>query len=140
MEATVMNAPLRKIERHFEALDALVPIHPLRSAKEYESAVSALNALLDAGAAGERHPLAGLVGTLGQLIADYDDKHHAVPEAGGAEALRFLMDQHGLRQADLPEVGSQGVVSEVLAGRRELNARQIRALAKRFKVGAGAFL
>jgi HTH-type transcriptional regulator/antitoxin HigA len=50
------------------------------------------------------------------------------------------MDQHGLRQADLPEVGSQGVVSEVLAGRRELNTRQIRALAKRFKVGAGTFL
>jgi HTH-type transcriptional regulator/antitoxin HigA len=48
--------------------------------------------------------------------------------------LAFLMQSHGLRQSDLPEVGSQGVVSEVLAGKRELNLRQVTALAKRFRV------
>ena len=135
-----MNVPLRKIERHFEALDALVPIHPIRDARAYEDAVAVLNELLDAGAADEAHPLAGLAGTLGRLIADYDAEHHVVPEPGGAETLRFLMEQHELRQADLPEVGSQGVVSEILSGRRELNTRQIRALAKRFNVSPAAFL
>jgi HTH-type transcriptional regulator/antitoxin HigA len=34
----------------------------------------------------------------------------------------------------LPEVGSQGVVSEVLAGKRALNLRQVQALAQRFRV------
>jgi len=135
-----MNVPLRKIERHFEALDALVPIHPIRNEQEYEDAVAALNELLDAGAADEAHALAGLTGTLGRLIADYDAEHHLVAEPGGAETLRFLMDQHDLRQSDLPEVGSQGVVSEILSGRRELNTRQIRALAKRFNVNPAAFL
>ena len=135
-----MNAPLRKIEHHFEALDALVPIHPIRNAREYANAVDVLNRLLDAGASDERHALAGLVGTLGQLIAEYDSRHYAVKEPDGVETLRFLMEQHGLRQSDLPEVGSQGVVSEILSGRRVLNARQIKALAKRFKIGPEAFL
>jgi HTH-type transcriptional regulator/antitoxin HigA len=50
------------------------------------------------------------------------------------------MEGHGLMQMDLPEIGSQGIVSEVLAGRRKLNVRQIHALAERFGVRPGAFL
>ena len=50
------------------------------------------------------------------------------------------MEQHDLRQADLPEVGSQGVVSEVLSGKRKLNIRQVRALAARFGVDVGTFM
>jgi HTH-type transcriptional regulator/antitoxin HigA len=45
-----------------------------------------------------------------------------------------------LTQAELPEVGSQGVVSEVLSGKRELNVRQIRALAQRFRVSPAVFI
>lgn len=53
--------------------------------------------------------------------------------------LAYLMQEHGLTQAELPEIGSQGVVSEILAGRRELNVRQIRALADRFHVSPAVF-
>jgi HTH-type transcriptional regulator/antitoxin HigA len=49
------------------------------------------------------------------------------------------MAEHDLTQTDLPEVGSQGVVSEVLHGKRELNVRQIRALAERFHVSPSVF-
>lgn len=48
--------------------------------------------------------------------------------------------QHGLRQSDLPEIGSQGVVSEILVGKRELNIRQVRALSERFGVSAATFI
>ena len=44
------------------------------------------------------------------------------------------MAEHGLRQSELPEIGSQGVVSEVLSGRRALNLRQVKAFARRFAV------
>jgi HTH-type transcriptional regulator/antitoxin HigA len=37
------------------------------------------------------------------------------------------------------EIGSQGVVSEVLAGRRHLNVRQIPALAARFGLIPGRY-
>ena len=50
------------------------------------------------------------------------------------------MEGHGLRQSDLPEIGSQGVVSEILNGKRELNVRQIRELAKLFNVSPAVFL
>jgi HTH-type transcriptional regulator/antitoxin HigA len=46
----------------------------------------------------------------------------------------------GLRQSDLPEVGSRGVVWEILRGKHELNARQIRALGERFGVSPATFL
>jgi len=48
--------------------------------------------------------------------------------------------QHGHRQSDLPEIGSQGVVSEILAGKPELNIRQVRALSERFGVSAATFI
>ena len=63
-----------------------------------------------------------------------------VAEPSGAEVLRFLMEEHGLTQSDLPEVGSQDVVSEILSGKRELNVRQIRALAERFGVSSSVFI
>jgi HTH-type transcriptional regulator/antitoxin HigA len=58
----------------------------------------------------------------------------------GAEVLQYLMEEHSLRQSDLPEVGSQGVVSEILNGKRELNVRQIRELAQRFHVSPAVFI
>jgi HTH-type transcriptional regulator/antitoxin HigA len=51
-----------------------------------------------------------------------------------------IMEEHGLRQSDLPEIGTQGVVSEILSGVRELNVRQLRRLAKRFGVSAAVFI
>ena len=81
-----------------------------------------------------------LIETLSVLIEAYDQEHHRLPEASGVEVLRFLMKEHSLTQKDLREIGSQGVVSEVLASRRRLNVRQIQALAARFGVDPGAFI
>jgi HTH-type transcriptional regulator/antitoxin HigA len=36
--------------------------------------------------------------------------------------LQFLMKEHDVTQSDLTEVGSQRVVSEILSGKRQLNA------------------
>lgn len=63
-----------------------------------------------------------------------------VLEVGPIEALRYLMQTHGLTQSDLPEVGNQGVVSEILAGNLELNVRQVRALGERFGMDPAVFL
>ena len=99
-----------------------------------------LNAILDAGGANESHPLADLAGIVGTLVSDYESRHLPIPEASGIDVLRFLMDQHGLRQSDLPEIGSQGIVSEILSGKREPRTRHIRLLAERFGVPGDLFL
>lgn len=63
-----------------------------------------------------------------------------MPKASGVEALRYLMREHGMSQSDLPGVGTQSVVSEVLSGKRQLNLRQIRWLAGRFGVSVETFI
>ena len=49
------------------------------------------------------------------------------------------MEEHGLAQSHLPEVGAQSVVSAVLAGKRKLHLRQVKALAQRFSVPMEVF-
>ncbi len=116
------------------------PLLTIRNEHEYNAAVERMNELLDETGTDENHPLYSLLDTLGTLIQAYEEEHHLISEAKGTDVLRFLMDEHGLTQSDLPEVGSQGVVSEILNGKRELNVRQIRALAERFQVSASAFV
>jgi HTH-type transcriptional regulator/antitoxin HigA len=119
---------------------AFEPILMIRDERDYDAAIDRLNDLLDEVGADVRHPLFGLLDTLGTLIHAYEEAHHPMPAVTGAEMLGYLMDEHGLTQADLPEVGSQGVVSELLSGKRELNVRQIRGLVKRFGVAPGVFI
>ena len=118
---------------------SLEPFLAIRTEQEYDAAVERLNALIDEIGDNHRDPRYRLIETLSVLIEAYDREHHRLPEASGVEVIRFLMAEHGLTQKDLPEIGSQGVVSEVLSGHRPLNVRQIQALAERFRVDPGAF-
>ena len=84
--------------------------------------------------------LAVLVTLLSDFIADYEDKHTPRTTVTGRTMLAFLMEQHGLKQADLSEIGSQGVVSELLSGKRELTTKHIKLLAHRFNVPVSVFI
>lgn len=116
------------------------PLLIIRNEKELDKAIQRLNELLDEVGENEKHPLYSLIDTLGTLIHAYEEEHYPIPEASGTEILHFLMEEHNLTQSDLPEVGSQGVVSEILNGKRELNVRQIRALSEKFNVSAAVFV
>lgn len=118
----------------------LAPVLMIRDEREYDQAIVRLNALLDEIGTDEAHPLYELLDTLGTLLHTYEEAHQPIPETSGVDVLRFFMEEHGLTQSDLPEIGSQGVVSEVLSGKRELNVRQIRALAERFGVSPAVFI
>jgi len=136
MERSIID----EITARFQALASLVPLNAIRTPGEYDSAVSMLNRLLDAGAAVEHSALADLANNLGALIADYDAMHHSAELISPAVTLRFLMQQHHLTQSELPEVGSQGVISEILRGKRALTLRQIKALSARFHVPVRVFV
>jgi HTH-type transcriptional regulator/antitoxin HigA len=118
----------------------IAPLLTIRNEREYNAAIKRLNELLDEIGDNEKHPLYSLLDTLATLIHVYEEEHYPIPDATGAEVLRFLMDEHDLTQSDLPEVGMQGVVSEILNGKRELNVRQIRSLAEKFKVSSAVFM
>lgn len=84
--------------------------------------------------------LEGLLDYVGLLIEEYESKNIPEPEGDPIEALQLLMKEHGLRQKDLVEIGSPGVISEVLNRKRELNKRQIIALSERFHCSPAVFL
>jgi HTH-type transcriptional regulator/antitoxin HigA len=118
---------------------SIAPLLTIRSELEYDRAVKLMNQLVDEVGDNYRHPLYGLLDTLGTLLHAYEEQNYPMPEVSGNEMLRFLMEEHDIKQVDLPEIGSQGVISEILSGRRELNARQIKALAERFSVSPAVF-
>ena len=132
-----MNAINPRMQRSWTQVSDLFKI---QNEQDYDLAVERLNALLDEVGTDERHPLYSLLDTLGTVLHAWEEQHHAIPECGGADLLQFFMEEHNLSQSDVPEIGSQGVISEILSGKRELNVRQIRALSQRFGVSPSVFM
>lgn len=132
-----MTTLTKTLQIHWQTVQ---PYLTIRNEREYDSAIKRLNDLLDEIGDDESHPLYNLLDILGTLIHVYEEQHHIMPDCEGVEALQYLMEEHELKQTDLPEIGSQGVVSEILSGKRQLNTRQIRALAKRFHVSPAVFI
>lgn len=124
-------------------LEARTPVklRAITGDRHYRAMVVFMNRLLDDIGDDESHPLAGMLDIVTTFVHDYEKGNVEVPGADPAEVLRFLMERHAMRQVDLAELfGSQSNVSEVLSGKRDINARQARALAKRFGVSPAAFI
>jgi len=76
---------------------------------------------------------------LPQPLPAYDDRID-LPDVPPLEMLHYLMEQRGLRQADLvPVFGSRSVASNVLTGKRELSKAHIRGLADFFHLSPEVF-
>lgn len=113
---------------------------PIASERQYEEALAAVGELMDELAVNEASPIAGLVELLAERIQEYEARIHPWSDhATPAQVLRFLMDERRMKQSDLADIGSQGVVSEILSGKRELNVRQIGRLAEIFHVSPNTF-
>jgi len=133
-----MNARLEEIAKIWPGIQNIFSV-PHNEA-EYSHLVDMLDGLIDEVGEDESHPLASLMETIGTLIKTYEDQN--IPETQGdpIETLKMLMAEHGLKQTDLPGIGSQGVVSEILSGKRQLNMRQIKYLSNRFRVPPFVFM
>ncbi|MCD8525596.1 MAG: helix-turn-helix domain-containing protein [Gammaproteobacteria bacterium] len=72
-------------------------------------------------------------------INEYEKRAYPLPKVKPNEALSFLMEQHQLTQHDLPEVGSQSLISKILRGERKLTVEHIEKLCERFNVSPVVF-
>ena len=128
--ATLLANPVKMIERGAP--------HMIRSEEQLEAYTRALYRLTS-----EPRPTPAQVEAielLTLLIERYEEEHYAIPSASPSEVVRFLLDQHGLKQRDLAaEMGGESVVSEVLSGKRKLNATHIELLSRRFHVSPAVF-
>jgi HTH-type transcriptional regulator / antitoxin HigA len=75
------------------------------------------------------------------LIEVYEAQHYPMDESQPHEILQHVMESSGTRQADLVGViGSSGVVSEVINGKRSISKAQAKALGEYFKVSPSLFI
>ncbi|MGH9844214.1 MAG: helix-turn-helix domain-containing protein, partial [Blastocatellia bacterium] len=82
-----------------------------------------------------------LLDLLTLLVEKYDDEHYQIPDAAPHEVIQFLMQDRGLRNKDLePALGSSGVTSEVITGRRKPSKTQIKKLAEFFQISPDLFI
>ena len=110
------------------------------SEQEYENLVQYLDILIDEVGNDENHELAPVMETVGRLIENYEDQNHKINEGSGINTLKYLMKEHDLKQSDMKEIGSQGVVSEILSGKRSLNIDQIKKISVKFHVSPAVFI
>ncbi|HQY22806.1 MAG TPA: transcriptional regulator [Gammaproteobacteria bacterium] len=108
----------------------------------FDKLVNLQDELLTIVGSDEKHALIGLLDIISHFIEEYELNRCGIEQKQptGIDALKFLMEAHHLKQSDLPEIGSQGVVSEILNEKRILNVRQIRRLSKRFNVNPSTFI
>lgn len=131
---------LNDISAHWVALHEQLGLGaPVASKAQYERLLACVDALMEDYDDRPGNPLGGLLLLLAERIREYEERTRPWPwpwpeTSTPASLLAFLMEQHGLRQFDLPEIGPQSVVSAVLSGKRELNLRQVKLLAARFRV------
>lgn len=106
----------------------MVEIKVIKTEHDYREALKGIEALMakdpdPESAEGDQLEL------LSTLVADYESKFFPATLPDPVEAIKFRMEQAGLKPADLvPYIGSRSRVSEVLSGKRNLTVEMMRAL------------
>lgn len=123
----------------WKKINKAVPLNRIQNQKQYWKIIKLVDRLCLL-VTNQKHPLAGLLNILTILVKEYDDKYCKLPFVSGIEALKFFMKQNNIKQTELSEIASQGVISDILSGKRKLNLRQIKALSKKFQTSAAIFI
>jgi len=126
-------------EEEYLALVRAFPLISIRDDAHLAEALAVIDQLIERprGVVAEE----AYLGALTDLVETYEDAHVAIPSISGVEALRYLMEENGLTQADLvPLFGTASIVSEVLSGKRRLALAHIQRLAAHFGLPADVFM
>lgn len=115
-------------------------VKPIKTEAEYEVSLARIYELLQQEVRPDSDAEAELeVRSL--LVREYEREHHPVPPPHPIEAIRFRMDQLGLKESDLNRIlGSRSRKSDVLSGRRKLSLSMIRRLHEKLNIPAEALI
>jgi HTH-type transcriptional regulator/antitoxin HigA len=101
-------------------------IHPIRTPADHRAALARVEALWDARPRRQEHDE---LEVLAVLVAAYEEQRWPILPPDPMEAIRFHMEQNGLRSRDLAGVlGSESRASEILNRPRPLAVQMIRAI------------
>jgi len=109
-------------------------VKPIRTSRDYESAMKAIERLWGARAG---TPEGDRLDVLATLIEAYEAEQYPMDPPDPIEAIKFRMEQKGLTRKDLAKIlGTRTRVSEVLNRRRNLSIGMIRQLHKKLGISA----
>jgi HTH-type transcriptional regulator/antitoxin HigA len=137
-EATATTMLGDAIEEYL-ALVRAFPLIPIRDDKHLAEAIAVFEPLFEKAEPTPAEEAYWMV--LADLIERYEDAHTHFPKRTGLDALRSLIAENEMTQAELaPVFGTQSVASEVLSGRRELSTTYMKRLGEFFNVSPATFL
>ena len=110
------------------------PLAVVKSERHLEAAQEVMDRLLAKDKLDDGEEM--YLDALSDLVASYEDEHHAIGPASDADMLRHLMEAKGVTQTQVSqETGiAKSTICEVLAGKRAFSRRMIRKLADYFNV------
>jgi HTH-type transcriptional regulator/antitoxin HigA len=133
-----MQSTLRRAAQSWEMVAPV--IETPKDVSNYDMLLANIEVAIDLNRDSNSKILLELINSMSTAALKYQTDVAPKVEGNGLDALRYLVKLHKVRQCELPEIGSQGVVSEVLNGKRALTLRHVRGLAKRFKVSPSTFI
>ncbi len=107
-------------------------IRPIKNEEDYAQALEYIENLIDAK---PNTPQMDELEVLTTLVEAYEEQHYKIEAPDPIEAIKFRMEQEGLKQKDLVTiVGSKSRVSEILNRKRKLTIEMIRNLHKQLHI------
>lgn len=140
MNSIHQSNALPEITRAWMTFQDHAGLRPIRNAADFDRVQALANALADDVGDDDQHPLYSLFEIVMDMIERWEDQHVQIAPAPPREVLRHLLEANNLKQKDLEGIASQTLVSDILAGRREISKRLAKALAERFHVDISAFI
>ena len=112
---------------------------PIHTAEDNQRAIKTLESLYELDALSpEQEALAEILTT---LIEKFEAERYALKEASPAAILRELLQENDMEQKDLSQlIGSKGIASEILSGKRRISRALAQIFASRFNVSYRLFL
>ena len=107
-------------------------IKPIKNDEDYTNTLSKIETLMSAQ---PNTPQIDELEVLTTLVEAYEEQHYKIDAPDPIEAIKFRVEQEGLKQKDsVSIVGSKSRVSEVLNRKRKLTIEMIRNLHKQLYI------
>ena len=113
-------------------------IKPIKTELDYKQALARIEELWDA----EPNTKKGdELSILAILVENYESEKYKILPPDPIEAIKFRMDQSGLKKTDLARyLGGRNRSTEILNRKRSLSVRMMRALHNKLKIPAASLL
>lgn len=116
------------------------PLKPIRSEEKYDEALREIEPFFDSEPEPDT-PEGDHFEILAMLIEDYEAKHWRVDAPDPIEAIKYRMEQSGLKPKDLkPMIGNINRVYEILGHKRTLTLPMIRRLNRDLHIPAQSLI